>query len=152
MTFPQDWLKTARFSQDALAAHTDPVLKVATMTEKKAALERELYYLVKKPIPQWYRDKVAKMMELLKKQPANSTNTDKSNTTADTDKTTDKTAENTEDAEKENTDSDNTDKTVDLNSEDLGKESTVDSIELGDSQESIAENLEKSSDHKNDEL
>ena len=55
-----------------MAKNVDPVLKLETLQSKKTALERDLYYLVRKPIPQWYKDKLSKMMEALK----NSTKTE----------------------------------------------------------------------------
>ena len=62
----QDWLEKTGKEQDALEKNKNPVLKVEEMKTKRTALERDLYYLVRKPIPQWYKDKLNKMMEAMK--------------------------------------------------------------------------------------
>lgn len=66
LTSTKEWLGKTAKEQAALAKNVDPVLKLETIQTKKTALERDLYYLVRKPIPQWYKDKLTKMMEALK--------------------------------------------------------------------------------------
>lgn len=60
------WLEATISEQAMLATNVDPLLKIADMKSKQKALERDLYYLIRKPIPQWYRDKITKMMEDMK--------------------------------------------------------------------------------------
>eukprot|EP00116_Pleurobrachia_bachei_P012435 sb/3472697/ len=64
--FLQDYLTTTSAAQEKLALNQDPVLKLSDLISKKTALERDLYYLVRKPIPQWYKEKLKKMMDAMK--------------------------------------------------------------------------------------
>ena len=44
------------------------------MKARRISLERDLYYLIRKPIPQWYKDKIA---EMAKNMTANATKEEK---------------------------------------------------------------------------
>ncbi|KAL5270438.1 hypothetical protein ACHWQZ_G001228 [Mnemiopsis leidyi] len=87
----RDWLDKTAKEQEGLAKNVDPVLKLEAMQTKNKALERELYYLVRKPIPQWYKDKLNKMMEALKNSTVKAEEAKKSESTEEGKKDEEKT-------------------------------------------------------------
>lgn len=91
------WLEATTSEQAELATNVDPLLKIADLGSKQRALERDLYYLIRKPIPQWYRDKITKMMEAMKNstKTANKTSDAKAKTDGDSETTDAKTEDTT---------------------------------------------------------
>jgi len=70
MNTTKDWVTSTQTKQSSLPANTTPVVKVEEMKTRRISLERDLYYLIRKPVPQWYKDK---LVEMAKNKTANAT-------------------------------------------------------------------------------
>ena len=103
-------MSTTIKEQSVLPSNVNPVLKLSDLESKRTTLERELYYLIRKPVPQWYKDKIKKLQDEFLKAAANSTSTTTNSTITDGDKTTEKDSDGTTTTEKKDSDGTTTEK------------------------------------------